>query len=124
MGHTIKEVNDFFNQEEQHWQLVRQASLNGDENAIRAMSLLAIISENIDVLWRYHEILHSHEDPETYLIRMVECNRVEERIANLIRKRRAILYEDYGILKKKMQIYIDTIQRQMIDRPILEITIN
>lgn len=124
MEKTIKEVNDFFQQEEQHWQLVKQASLNGDDDATLALGLLRVLSIEIDELWADHEQYHSSEDPATLPERTVTCNLIMERIASLITQRRAILYEDYGILKKQMQIYVNTLGRQMAGHSIHDITIN
>lgn len=124
MKNTNKQVNDFFQQEEQHWQLVRQASLNGDDNATLALGLLRLLSAEVDDLLADHEKLQLPGDPATHPERTVTCNLIMERIASLITQRRAILYEDYGILKKQMQIYVDTLGRQMAGHPILDITIN
>ncbi len=121
---TIKQANDFFLQEEQHWQLVKEASLNGDENATLALALLRVLSIEIDALWADHEKFHLPGDPATLPERTDKCNLIAERVANLIRQRRAILYEDYDVLKKQMQIYVDTLERQMAGHPIQHININ
>jgi hypothetical protein len=121
---TDQQVNDFFELEEQHWQLVKQASLNGDKDATLALEQLRVLSVEIDALSADHEKLHYTEDPATLEARTVTCNLIMELIASLIIQRRAILYEDYGILKRKMQIYVDTLERQMSGHSIHDININ
>ena len=121
---TTQQVHDFFQLEEQDWQLVKQASLNGDEEATLVLSLLRMISETIDEQYRAFAKVHQPDIPASHLQQIDEGNRILEYIAKLIQHRRAILYEDYRVLEKRMHIYIATIQRQMIGHPIFDIIIN
>jgi hypothetical protein len=107
-----QQIRDIFQQEENDWQIVKQASINGDQQATKALELLGVISDLMDSLDIRYEIANAPGDLETILDRVLECNKIAERMADLIKQRRAILYEDYGILAKRKQILAETIQRQ------------
>ena len=104
---TLEQAQDFFQKEEEDWQLVKQASLDGDEAATLALSTVKIINDELDFLFAVHEKQYYLEDPGTYVQRMDECNKIMERVASLIIQRRSLLYDDYKIHHKRLKISID-----------------
>jgi hypothetical protein len=121
---TLKEVQDFFQQEEHDWQLVREASDCGDENATTAMAMVRLISDEIETLWREHDQIYYSDVPETLPSKIFQCRQITDRIGNLIKQRREILYSDYKIQDKRFHIYRESLRRQMKGQPLKNVTIN
>ena len=115
----------FFQQEELDWQLVNQAALNGDTDAMLAMALVRPIGDELEILWREHGALRSIEnnanatDPD----QSDAFKKINDRIGYLVTRRVEILYYEYRIQDKRLQIYRDTISFQMKGIP-LENVIN
>ena len=116
----------FFKQEELDWQLVNQAALNGDTDAMLAMALVRQIGDELEVLWREHGALRSIEnnantaDPD----QSDAFKKINARIDYLVMRRVEILYYEYRIQDKRLQIYRDTIGLQMKDVSIENINHN
>jgi hypothetical protein len=115
----------FFKQEELDWQLVNQAANNGDTDAMLAMALVRPIGDELEILWREHGALRSIEnnantaDPD----QSDAFTKINARIGYLVTRRVEILYYEYRIQDKRLQIYRDTIGFQMKGIP-LENVIN
>jgi len=116
----------FFKQEELDWQLVNQAALNGDTDAMLAMALVRPIGDELEILWREHGALRSIEnnantaDPD----QSDAFKKINARIDYLVMRRVEILYYEYRIQDKRLQIYRDTIGLQMKDVSIENINHN
>lgn len=115
---TLKEARDFFQQEEHDWQLVREASNSGDEEAVLAMAMVRLINDEIDGLWRDHDRIYYSEVPDTLPSKMFQCREITDRIGALIIQRREVLYNDYKIQDKRFRIYRDSLKRQMKGQPL------
>ncbi len=115
----------FFKQEELDWQLVNQAALNGDTDAMLAMALVRQIGDELEVLWREHGVLYSFENIATITDpdQSDALKKINARIDYLVMRRVEILYYEYRIQDKRLQIYRNTIGFQMKGIP-LENVIN
>ncbi len=113
---TPQEVTFFFKREENDWQLVREASTCGDDQATLAMAMVRLINNEIDELWKDHDKIYSSKDFGRLPKRQELCGQITNRVGSLMKQRREILYNDYKIQDKRFRIYRDSLSRQMAGR--------
>ena len=120
-----EQARKFFQQEELDWQLVNQAAKNGDTDAMLAMALVRQIGDELEILWSEHGALCSIENIATIADpdQSDALKKINARIDYLVIRRVEILYYEYRIQDKRLQIYRNTIGFQMKGIP-LENVIN
>ena len=121
---TPGEVNIFFKLEENDWQLVKEASLHGDEKAIMAMAMVRLINDEIETLWGDHNQIYYSEQPENLPSKICQCRQITNRIGDLVKQRRKILYSDYKIQEHRFRIYRESLKWQMKGQPLDNIISN
>lgn len=115
-NYTNEEIRFFFKREEEDWQLVKEASIGGDEHAALAMAMVRLINNEIDNLWRNHD--QTLKDFATHPLCEQQCRMITDRIGDLLQVRREVLYNDYKIRDKRFRIYRDSLSRQMKGQPL------
>jgi len=121
---TPEEVNIFFKLEENDWQLVKEASSHGDEKAIMAMAMVRLINDEIEALWGDHNQIYYSDEHENLPSKIYQCRQITDRIGDLMKQRREILYSDYKIQEHRFRIYRDSLKRQMKGQSLKNVIIN
>ena len=121
-NYTNEEIRFFFKREEEDWQLVKEASIGGDEHAALAMAMVRLINIEIDNLWRNHD--QTLKDFANHPLCEQQCRMITNRVGDLMKQRREVLYNDYKIQDKRLRIYRDSLKRQMKGQSLKNVIIN
>lgn len=93
-------------QEHFDWLIVRHASDHGDDDATLAMALCRIINHGIEEMQA--ELSRYRNEPDGAISnkqRADHCQLLENRIKNLKKQRRALVYKGYRLQNKRAKIY-------------------
>lgn len=94
---------EFFRNEEQDWQLVRQAAQMGDEQAACCFRLMMLIESRLRILWHQHEEELAKINDDSLELND-KCRLIYENVDELVMLRVKLLYEDFRIQDKRQEI--------------------